>query len=90
MMAIFIVSKGYNLSSIVGVLRGGGDTRFAMLIDVFPLWLVALPLGFLFAYVLHLPVHIVYSAFYADEIVKAFIGMYRFKTKKWIKDVTVK
>ncbi|MBE6552546.1 MAG: MATE family efflux transporter [Ruminococcaceae bacterium] len=90
MMAIFIISKGYNLSSIVGILRGGGDTRFAMLIDVIPLWAVALPLGFLFAYVLHLPVHIVYSAFYADEIVKAFLGMYRFKTKKWIKDVTVK
>ncbi len=53
-----------------------------------PLWTVAIPLGFLFAYVLDFPVYAVYAAFYSDEIVKTFIGMIRFKSKKWIKDVT--
>ncbi len=61
-MSILIVTKGYNFASIVGVLRGGGDTKYVLALDVIPLWTVALPLGYLFAYVFRFPVYIVYSA----------------------------
>lgn len=35
--------RAFNSTNIVGVLRGGGDVRTAMRIDILPLWAVALP-----------------------------------------------
>ncbi len=37
--------RSFECTNIVGVLRGGGDVRMATLIDLTPLWVVALPLA---------------------------------------------
>ena len=39
--------RSFECTNIVGVLRGGGDVRMATLIDLTPLWVVALPLAVL-------------------------------------------
>ena len=39
--------RSFECTNIVGVLRGGGDVRMATLIDLTPLWAVALPLAVL-------------------------------------------
>lgn len=35
---------------MMGVLRGGGDVKFVLFMDVFFMWVVAIPLGYLAAW----------------------------------------
>lgn len=88
-IGIVVLCKSYNMVSIVGVLRGGGDTRFAMFSDVLPMWLVSLPLGYLLANNTEVSVQYVYFALlFPDEFIKLILGLIRFKSKKWIKNIT--
>ncbi|MDD3429530.1 MAG: MATE family efflux transporter, partial [Oscillospiraceae bacterium] len=48
-------SFAIDATSIVGILRGGGDTRTAFAIDCGGLWLISIPLGLLAGFVLKLP-----------------------------------
>ena len=81
--------RSYNCTNIVGVLRGGGDVRAATVIDLAPLWLVALPLSVLAGLVLKAGILWVYLAMTAEQIVKAGLGLSRFRSGEWIHDLTV-
>ena len=85
-----VLCKSYNMVSIVGVLRGGGDIRYAMLCDVLPMWLLSIPLSFALSKYTSLSVEYIYCALLVpDEIIKAVAGLIRFKSKKWIKNITI-
>lgn len=86
---IFIAPRGFNSTNIVGILRGGGDVRAAALIDTLPLWLVALPMAAICGLVLKVGVFWVSIAMVAENIVKFVLGIIRFRSKKWINDLTV-
>jgi Na+-driven multidrug efflux pump len=55
-MAITLWLKAGNLAMIVGVMRSGGDTRFAFLADIGPMWLLGIPIALFSAFILALPV----------------------------------
>ncbi|MEG1166302.1 MAG: MATE family efflux transporter, partial [Oscillospiraceae bacterium] len=85
---IFIAMRAFNSTNIVGVLRGGGDVHAATLIDVLPLWLVALPFAAICGLVFKLDILWVYLALALENVVKFFFGLHRFRSKKWINDLT--
>ncbi len=87
-MAVVGIAKSFNAPNVVGVLRGGGDTLTAMLMDVLSMWIWAIPLGFLAAFVFKFPFEFVYLCLLSDELIKVGIGFIRFKSKKWIKNIT--
>ena len=72
---------------ITGVLRAGGDTRFAMLAECSTVWFVAVPLAFIAALVLHLPIHLAVLLTRAESVVKATILLYRYRSGKWVNTV---
>lgn len=84
----FNVCKYFNCINIVGILRGGGDTIAAMLCDFIPMWAVCIPLGCIAAFYLKLPVQYVYAILVCDEVLKIPFGFARYKSKKWIKNIT--
>ncbi len=73
---------------VVGILRGAGDTTFALTVDLSTLWLVSVPLGAIAGLLLNLPVPFVYLFFKLDEPVKVLCGLLRLKSGKWIRNVT--
>jgi Na+-driven multidrug efflux pump len=73
-----------NLIIFIGIFRAGGDTRFALLLDGLIIWLVGVPLTAYGAFVLHLPVYLVYLLTMSEEIVKWSLGLWRFFSRKWI------
>jgi Na+-driven multidrug efflux pump len=77
-----------NMNIIVGILRSGGDTRFSLALDVGSVWLVGIPMALLGAFVLHLPIHWVVAMVMADEVTKATVGFFRYRSKKWINNLT--
>jgi len=80
--------RAFDTTNIVGVLRGGGDVRVAMLIDVAPLWLAALPLAALAGLVLKAGILWVYLAMISENIIKVVLGVVRLRSGKWVHDVT--
>jgi putative MATE family efflux protein len=79
--------KSSNLMMIVGILRSGGDTRFALFADTAPLWLIGVPMALLGAFVLGLPVYWVALMVLADEITKFCLCLWRVLSGLWIHDV---
>ncbi|PKK89120.1 MAG: MATE family efflux transporter [Candidatus Wallbacteria bacterium HGW-Wallbacteria-1] len=84
---LVVTFKSMNFHLIVGILRGGGDTTWGMMLDICGMWLVGLPLAFAGAFYFHLPVYLVYALASTEEIVKFFFGIYRFRSGKWIRDL---
>lgn len=84
-VVFFISNSGV---SIVGILRGGGDTRYAMVLEIVSLWVIAVPLGFVAGMVLNLPVVVVYALFKSDEVVKTVCCWIRISGDKWLRNVT--
>ena len=76
------------MTFIVGVFRSGGDSRFAFLLDAGSIWFVGVPLAFAGAFVLHLPVYWVYLLIASEEILKMVVCVFRFRSNKWINDLT--
>lgn len=89
MIFLMMPLRSMECTNIVGVLRGGGDVRAATLIDLTPLWVVALPIAALSGLVFRLGIFWVYLGMMSENIVKAVLGLWRFKSGKWIRDVTL-
>ena len=87
-VAVFAPLRSFCATNIVGVLRGGGDVNFTTAIDVLPLWLAALPLAALFGLVLRWGIFWVYMAIEVENTVKLGLGLWRIRSRKWIRDVT--
>lgn len=85
----FLSVRSFNSTNIVGVLRGGGDVRMAAVLDLSPLWLVALPCAALAGLVFQWGIFPVYLCISLDNVVKFFMGMWRLRSGKWIRDVTM-
>ena len=88
MIGVCLPLRAFNSVNTVGVLRGGGDVRAASLIDVCPLWLVALPLSAFFGLVLKWGIFWVYVGVIMEQITKFLVGVPRFRSRAWINDVT--
>lgn len=72
----------------IGILRGGGDVKFVLVNDVIFMWLVAIPLGFIAAFVWRWPVIAVFCVIRVDEILKVICSTRRIISWKWITNVT--
>ena len=73
----------YSGIQITGILRGGGDTRFAMFTEVGTVWFVAVPLAFLGILVWQLPIYIVILLVRTENFLKALIVTKRWVSCKW-------
>lgn len=71
-------------SMVAGILRGGGDTRFAMLVECGTVWTIAVPIAFISALVLHLPIHLAFLMTRIEAVIKAGMFMKRYYSKKWM------
>lgn len=88
MMACYVTCQAVNTTGIVGIFRSGGDTRFGMVLDLCSMWGCSILLGAFAAFVLKLPVVVVYAILLSDEVVKLPFVFVRYRQKKWLKNVT--
>jgi putative MATE family efflux protein len=86
-LAAFVVVKSFTLHFVIGMFRGGGDTKFAFLIDIIGTWAIGVPLAVIFGLILKFPLHLVVLLLSMEEIFKAGLGFYRYRSNRWIHDV---
>lgn len=84
----YIAGKSVNCMTIGGIFAAGGDSKFGMLCDSVTLWCIIVPLGCICAFILKLPVMVVYFALNLDEIIKLPVVYKHYKKYKWIKNLT--
>lgn len=87
-MSYYVVGQAVNTTLIVGVFRAGGDTRFGLVLDVGVMWLCSILGAIIGAFVIGIPMPWVYILLCSDEIIKIPFSIYRYKTYKWLKNVT--
>ena len=86
--AISMWIRTTNLILFIGILRSGGDTQFALKVEMSSVWLIGVPIALIGGFVLHLSVHYVYALVLLEEIVKMAIVIPRFVSRKWIHNLT--
>lgn len=85
--SIFMPFKIFNSTIITGVLRAGGDTKFAMLSETAIVWLIGVPIAFIGALYLQLPIYLVVLMVQIEEFTKFFVMTYRYRSLKWLKNL---
>lgn len=86
--ALLMICMAYTAPAMMGILRGGGDTRFTFLVDLGLVWLVAIPAGLIGGYILSLPFWAVYLLLKLDEPIKAIVISLRINGWRWVRNVT--
>ena len=87
-LAVYNLCQSVTCPVIVGVLRAGGDTRFGLILEGSALWVGSILMGWIGAFILHLPVRTVFALLMLDEFIKLPFAAWRYRSKVWLKDVT--
>ncbi|MBS6262741.1 MAG: MATE family efflux transporter [Clostridium sp.] len=85
--ALFMPFKMFNYVMVVGILRSGGDTKMCLLLDCSGVWMIGVPMAFLGGLFFGFPIHIVYAMVMLEEVYKAVFGYWRYKQKKWLRNL---
>lgn len=83
----FLWMRVDNMIIVVAILRAGGDTRFSLFLDGIIIWIVGVPMAYIGAFVLHLPIYWVYLCVMSEEAAKWLLGVYRYRSRKWINNL---
>lgn len=76
---------------IVGTFRAGGDTKIGILYDCISMYLIAVPLIIYLGMATDVEFHYLLIAMYlGEDLLKSILSLYRFRSKKWIKNITDK
>ena len=84
----YVLGQAMNTTVICGIFRSGGDSRWGFLCDCIDMWLFAVPLGFISAFLLKLPPMWVYFLICLDEFVKMPFIYKHYKSYKWLQNIT--
>lgn len=74
---------------IVGTFRAGGDTKAGIFYDCISMYLIAVPLIIYLGMVAKVEFHYLLIAMYlGEDLLKTILSIFRFRSKKWIKNLT--
>lgn len=84
----YMIGKSVNATVIAGVFCAGGDTKFGLKCDAVTMWVILIPIGMIAAFVLKLPVMVVYFIISMDEIIKLPAVYRHYKKYNWVRNLT--
>ncbi len=88
--SVVLFTMSYQMPVNTGIIRGGGDTRFTMIMDLISIWGIVVPVSLLAAFVWDLSPIIVIICLNADHCFKCIPACIRVNSYKWIKKLTRK
>lgn len=87
-LSYYVVAQSFSTTMIVGVFRAGGDTKYGLFVDLLTLWGCSILFGMIAAFVLDWGVIPVYVIIMMDEVLKIPLVIYRYRTYKWLNNIT--
>lgn len=86
--AYYIMGTSINTMLICGLFRAGGDVKYGLVMDTIAMWVYAVPVGLLCAFVFKLPEMWVYFILCLDEFVKMPAIIWHYRKMGWIRNIT--
>ena len=87
-MSLVMVGMSYQMPVAGGVLKGSGDAKFSMKLNLISTWLIVTPLSFAAAFRWKWPIAAVVMCLQSDQIFKCLPVFLRFRSYKWIHKLT--
>ena len=85
-MGVMMALRTLNTFIVIGVLRSGGDTKYALFLEMGCMWLASIPITF-FAAHKGVPIYMLVAFTYTEEIGKFIFGAPRALSKKWANNI---
>ncbi|NMB38100.1 MAG: hypothetical protein GX994_00800 [Firmicutes bacterium] len=87
-LSVTIVGTSYQMSSLTGIVRPGGSTRFVLINDSIFAWGVAVPSALIAAFVFKAPPPVVFACQKCDQILKCAVAVVTVNRFKWVRNLT--
>ena len=87
-LSVTVIGSAYEAPCLVGIVSGGGDTKFVFKNDIIFMWCIVLPLSALSAFVFKWPVPVTFFILKMDQILKCAVAAVKVNRYRWIRDLT--
>lgn len=87
-LCFVVFTMSYQMPVNGGIIKGGGDTKYLMKLDLISIWAIVLPVSFLLAFVVKASPVVVVIALNSDQIFKCVPAFIKVNYGKWIKKLT--
>jgi len=87
-LSVTTIGTCYEFPVEGGIIAGGGDTKYAAIVDNLFMWLFTIPTAFLSAFVFKFPPVVTFCFLKADQILKCLPNAIRCNRYKWVRDLT--
>lgn len=90
LMCFVMIGMSYQMPVSMGIIRGGGDAKFAARMNMICTWAIVIPLSFMAAFWWKLPVVWVVLVVQSDQLFKCIPVFIKFRKYNWITKLTRK
>ena len=87
-LCVTCIGTAYQMPVIVGIIRGGGDSRFVFVNDLISIWGIVVPVSLLGAFVFHWHPALILFCLNSDQIFKSGAAAIKANRYTWIKKLT--
>lgn len=87
-LCVTCIGTAYQMPTNTGIIRGGGDSKFILIVDIISIWGIVLPLSFIAAFVWGWHPVAIIACLNADQIFKCVPAFIKSNRYKWIKKLT--
>ncbi len=87
-LSVTAVGTAYQMPTNTGIVRGGGDAKYVLRMDIISIWGIVLPLSFLAAFVFRWHPVAVIACLNADQVFKSIPAVIKCNRFRWIKKLT--
>ncbi|MBO5656638.1 MAG: MATE family efflux transporter [Agathobacter sp.] len=87
-LAVALVGRCYQATTLSGLVKAGGDTGFVFKMDIIFVFLIVLPSAIIAQTVFHAPAWVVYLCLQSDQIIKCFVALVKINRFNWMKNLT--
>lgn len=87
-LSVTVIGTAYQMSSLTGIVRAGGATRFVLINDIIFVWAIVIPLSLISAFVIGAPTWIVFLCLKCDQVLKCAVAVVKVNRFDWVKKLT--
>lgn len=89
-LCVTCVGTSYQMPVNTGIVRGGGDSKFVLVLDIISIWLIVLPISFAAAFLWNWHPVAVIACLNADQVFKCLPAAIKVNRYNWIKRIAEK
>lgn len=87
-LCVTSIGTAYQMPTNTGIVRGGGDAKYVLRMDIISIWCIVLPISFLAAFVFNWHPIAVIACLNADQVFKCIPAVIKVNRFNWMKKLT--